>query len=43
MSAEETLKKLEILLPEITIPSANYVPFRLHRDTLWPEPVKPAH
>ena len=35
MSAEETLKKLGIVLPEITIPSANYVPFRLHRDTLY--------
>ena len=35
MSAEETLKKLGVILPEITIPSANYVPFRLHRDTLY--------
>jgi enamine deaminase RidA (YjgF/YER057c/UK114 family) len=35
MSAEENLKKLGIVLPDVPAPVANYVPFRLHRDTLY--------
>jgi len=35
MSAEAKLKELGIVLPDVPAPVANYVPFRLHRDTLY--------
>lgn len=35
MSAEAKLKQLGIVLPETPTPIANYVPFRLHQNTLY--------
>ncbi len=35
MSAEARLKELGIELPDPLVPIANYVPFRLHKDTLY--------
>lgn len=35
MSAEAKLKQLGIVLPEMATPVANYVPFRLHQNTLY--------
>lgn len=35
MSAEAKLKQLGIVLPDIPAPVANYVPFRLHANTLY--------
>lgn len=35
MSAETKLKELGILLPPVPSPVANYVPFRLHGNTLY--------
>lgn len=35
MSAEDNLKKLGITLPQVSIPAANFLPFRLHHDTLY--------
>jgi enamine deaminase RidA (YjgF/YER057c/UK114 family) len=35
MSAEAKLKQLGIVLPETPAPIANYVPFRLHQNTLY--------
>ena len=35
MSAEAKLKELGIVLPDVPAPVANYVPFRLHANTLY--------
>jgi enamine deaminase RidA (YjgF/YER057c/UK114 family) len=35
MSAEAKLKQLGIVLPEVPAPVANYIPFRLHQNTLY--------
>ena len=35
MSAEARLKELGIVLPDLSSPLANYVPYRLHGDTLY--------
>jgi enamine deaminase RidA (YjgF/YER057c/UK114 family) len=35
MSAEMRLKELGIVLPESAVPTGNYLPFRLHENTLY--------
>lgn len=35
MSAEDNLRKLGLDLPQVSVPTANFVPFRLHKDTLY--------